>query len=175
MTTHTASFSGDPKVTLQAMYAAGGAISTLRMKIAGIIQVLALGFLVPLGLIAIAIYFFRDFTRDYTFAVVLFALFFGWAMTGIGRLIYRDMAHVISASPFATTQHVEIGPDGVAVSTRNSHWRTGWADITAVRETKLALCVVVSGVALSVPKDALDDPAQTFADMQGWHKSSVFA
>ncbi|SEW39095.1 YcxB-like protein [Cognatiyoonia koreensis] len=175
MTTYIAEFEGDHKAVLQSMFASGNAITSWRVKIAGFIQYLAMGFIAPIGLLGLAMFFFRDFVRDNTLLVSLVAFAIGWGIASLTRLIYAELAKSCASSPFGAHQRVEISENGFVLRSRNSHWQTGWADISAVLETKRALCVVASGVALYVPKAELDDPTQTFSDMQRWHKASVFA
>lgn len=175
MTKYIAEFDGDAKTLLEVMFAAGRSIATPKIRIAGTLQVIAMGFLAPLGLIAIGIYFAEDFVRNYTLIFALLAFLMGWFCILLTQVTYREMARISATSAFGAKQRVEITPDALTLITRNSQWRTSWADVSAVSQTKGALCVTVSALALYVPKAALDDPDKTFADMQNWHNTSIFA
>ena len=97
---------------------------------------------------------------------IALVLALGWA---VFSLPWRMLAGRIAGSPrLAGAQVFRAGPDGVEIAARDASFRVGWPLVDAVLLTRRTVAVLSGGVALYVPRRALDDPDALLARLRAW-------
>ncbi|MEJ6396843.1 hypothetical protein [Yoonia sp. 208BN28-4] len=172
-TTHTATFQLDTATSLDAMVSGGREIIKGWQWWSFTVQMIALVFFAPLGVIAMSFVFLTDDTRQTVItAMPLFVLVLGGFFLWLQRHGYKTLAAISAQSRFNRTSTVELTALGMSLITPHSRWFTGWKDVEAVTRSKKSITVVVSGIVLPIPLTALDDPDTVFGDVTRWFEAA---
>ena len=89
---------------------------------------------------------------------------------------WKRLARAVEEARFTRSGRAEISANGFTLHAPHSEWRTGWADVETVLGTKKTLIVLVSSIALIVPRDAFADAEeaeQALAAMQRWQADAM--
>ncbi|MFK7940482.1 MAG: YcxB family protein [Roseovarius sp.] len=173
------------KVTLtekpvwQSMVSAGQLYNTGIARLWTILFSLVVMFFAPLGLIitVVAVGHFAGIdARDSLPAVLswplpILLLGLGFACIWLSWKPWKNLAAASVKAAFNRTKYARITAKGFCLTGGDSEWHTGWSEVEAVQSTKDALVVVVSAIALIVPRDAFDTPDEAevaLAAMQRW-------
>ncbi len=84
--------------------------------------------------------------------------------------LIRLMAQSILKTPFNQGMvEMRIDREGVMMITERARWHTQWSGIHKVVAGKQGLNIFLSGIALYVPNDAIEDPAEAIAQtLEEW-------
>lgn len=172
--------------TYEAMVLAGKSLIKGRGRVILIVQSLFVGFFAPLG--AVLLFWVvamgignrsANFDTIMGWGLPVTLVLFGLLTFWLNRQSYFMIAEAGVRSRFGRFQQVVLDQSGITLTTENSRWHSGWADVEMVRGGKTTLFIGISGIAIAVPrrvflgpKDAAlpadVTPAQFRADLQRW-------
>ena len=166
--------------TFEAMFLAGGAVMTGRKRVLQIAHSVFVGLFAPLGATMVVWILVQMFggpkLGDLHVAVVpVTLLVFGFISLWLMKEIYFVVARVTSETKFVRGQRVLIDASGITQITAHSCWHSGWGDVIAVKAGKTAIAVVISGVAIALPRNAFPNPPEAdraLAAMQSWQEAA---
>ena len=166
--------------TFEAMFLAGGALMTGRKRVLQIVHSVFVGLFAPLGATMVVWVLVQMFggpkLGDLHVAVVpLTLLAFGFISLWLMKEIYFVVAKVTSETSFARGQQVLIDASGITQITAHSRWHSGWGDVIDVKAGKTTIGVVISGVAIALPRNAFPNPPEAdraLAAMQSWQEAA---
>ena len=174
------SFQLDRKIAWEGMIAGGRVYQNGWEWLWSVMHAALLCLFAPVGICLTIIVVWRQVTGqlpDLTFwafppMVIIFALGCLWDASAP----WKRLARAVEEARFTRQGAAEISADGFALTAPDSRWKTGWADVETVLGTKRALVVVVSSIALIVPRDAFENAEEAecaLAAMQGWQAGAV--
>ena len=173
-------FEADTAAMREAMVLAGRElrIGPGRQVLLALFSVLA--FLMMAGggaMIALALWFSFDGSREVTFAVMAVGGAFGaaFAFGWYDRMVAR-MAKGVTETPFNRgPQEMIFDTSGVILRNAVAEWRTDWGGVHKVAAGRDALGVFVSGIVLYVPVDMIGDRAAVKAlaeRLEAWREAA---
>lgn len=110
------------------------------------------------------------------FTIPMSVVVFGFASFWLMRQSYFMMARHAVHSRFGRAYRVVIDAKGIALTTQNSRWQTGWADVAAVGGGKTVLAIGISAIAIAVPRRVFlgpQDAEDALQTMRAWQEAAV--
>ena len=164
----------------EAMTTAGRASLRGSHRATLIFQSVFIGFNAPIGatmLLFILVQSFGGpkFSNLPVFAMPVAYVCFSLVTFWLSRQAYLMVAQMTTQTRFGRAQQVTLDASGITLTTENSRWHSGWADVERVLGAKNVLIVGISGIAIAIPRRAFLGPLDAndaLEVMQRWQAAA---